>query len=279
VQLTWLPQYHDLGLVCGIIVPFAAGGKCNMFSPIEFIKNPLLWINLISRLNVTHSYAPNFAYRLAARKFIEAKAQSVVKGKEPISNLDLSSVLYLLNAAEPIQLDTKELFQNAFGSYGLPDDWFVAGYGLAESVVGVMELQEHKLSSFEPTEGQPSVAVGHTKFFPQGQIAKIVSPTTLQELGDREVGELWLSGPSITLGYFAKSDLTEQVFNAKLGDDNKLYLRTGDLAFFEEGYLYICGRQKDLIIVNGVNHYPQDIENTVQNASTAIRQGCIASIG
>ena len=135
VGLSWLPQYHDMGLIYAITAPFSGGWNCNMISPIEFIKNPLLWIDLMSRLRVNWSVAPNFAYRLAARKFIEAKGRSVNTKMDPIPNLDLSSVVYLQNAAEPIQLDTRDLFQEAFGSYGLCKNWFMAGYGLAESVV------------------------------------------------------------------------------------------------------------------------------------------------
>lgn len=139
------------------------------------------------------------------------------------------------------------------------------------------ELHEYKQSTFEPANGQPNVAVGHKSLFPEGQIAKIVSPTTLKELGNEEVGELWLSGPSITAGYFGKTGLTERSFHARVEGCDELFLRTGDLAFFENDYLYICGRQKDLIIVNGVNHYPQDIENAIQSATNAVRPGCIAA--
>ena len=138
-----------------------------MISPVDFIKNPLLWIDLMSRLRVNWSVAPNFAYRHAARKFIEAKNRSRY-GQDPIQNLDLSSIIYLQNAAEPIQLDTKELFEEAFGSYRLRKDWFVAGYGLAEYVVGATYVNEYKLSIFEPsTPGQPSVAVGTENCFPK----------------------------------------------------------------------------------------------------------------
>ena len=277
VGLSWLPQYHDMGLIYAMVAPFVAGWNCNMISPIDFIKNPLLWIDLMSRLRVNWSVAPNFAYRHAARKFIEAKNRSGY-GQDPLQNLDLSSIVYLQNAAEPIQLDTKELFEEAFGSYRLRKDWFVAGYGLAEYVVGATYVNEYKLSTFEPsTPGQPSVAVGYRTLFPKGQKATIVNPETMQELGDREVGELWLSGPSITAGYFGKPELTKEVFHARIDGYDEHFLRTGDLAFFEDGYLYICGRQKDLVIVNGVNHYPQDVEYAVQNASSAVRPGCVAA--
>ena len=184
----------------------------------------------------------------------------------------------MLQSQSNFKLDKKELFEEAFGSYRLRKDWFVAGYGLAEYVVGATYVNEYKLATFEPsTPGQPSVAVGHRTLFPKGQMAKIVNPKTIQELGDREVGELWLSGPSITAGYFGKPELTKEVFHARIDGYDEHFLRTGDLAFFEDDYLYICGRQKDLVIVNGVNHYPQDIEYAVQRASSAVRPGCVAA--
>ena len=274
IGLSWLPQYHDMGLIVAIIAPFAGGWNCNMISPVDFIKDPLLWIKLMSQLHPNWGIASDFSYRLAARKFIEAKSHN----NFPIPNLDLSSVAILISAAEPIQLDTKRKFEDAFGSYGLCDNWFSGGYGLAESVVHVTSLPEYKLSNFQPSIGQSTVAVGHKESFPRGLKVKIVNPNEDNiELREREVGELWLSGPSITTGYFGKPELTEATFHAKLEGHKDNFLCTGDLGFFEDDYLYICGGQKDLIIVNGVNHYPQDIENLVQNASDAVRPGCIAA--
>lgn len=171
------------------------------------------------------------------------------------------------------------MFEEAFAPYGLKDDWFSSAYGLAESVVYVTHLNERRLSKFQPTEGVECIAVGHMAGFPEGQTTKVVCPETCREMGEQQVGELWLSGPSVTAGYFGKADLSAEVFNASIADSdcNLGFLRTGDLAFFEDGYLYICGRQKDLVIVNGVNYYPQDIEHVVENASSAVRPGCIAA--
>ncbi len=275
---SWLPQYHDMGLINMIIAPFAIGWNVHMISPFEFIKNPLLWIDLMSRLRVSYSVAPNFAFRLAARKFSEAMAHS--GGKEPIPNLDLSSIVLLQNAAEPIGVDTKEVFENAFGRYGLPKNWFLSGYGLAETVVYATHLFDYKLSKMEHIHGLPIVASGHRRNFAEDQEILIICPTSLRKLPDGEVGEIWISGPSITAGYYGKPELTQQVFQAKIegSDDNdSRFLRTGDLGFFEDDYLYICGREKDLIIANGVNYYPQDIENVVQDASKGVRPGCVAA--
>ncbi len=277
VVMSWLPQYHDMGLISAVIAPLTAGWNCNMISPFDFIQNPLLWIDLMSKLRVNWSIAPNFAYRLAARKFLQAKRKG--NGSLPIADLDLSCVGYLLCGAEPIQNDTIDLFEEAFGMYGLSNNWFAAAYGLAESVVYVTHLNERRLSKFQPTPGVDYLAVGHRRRFPGGQIAKVVCPDTHKELGEREVGELWLSGPSVAAGYFRKPDLSSKVFNASVvGSDCKhTFLCTGDLAFYEDEYLYICGRQKDLVIVNGVNYYPQDIEHVVENATNAVRPGCVAA--
>jgi len=140
-------------------------------------------------------------------------------------------------------------------------------------------LREFKLSTLEPKGGQKNVAVGHRKSNPKEQIAKIIYSTSHKEqLSDGEVGEMWLSGPSVTAGYFNKPDLTEKRFHAKLHGSNTPFLHTRNMAFFEDDYLYICGCQKDLLIVNGVNDYPQDIEVRVQDhASPAVRPGCVAA--
>ena len=267
IGFSWLPQYHDMGLITAIIAPLVAGWRCHMISPISFIKNPLLWINLMSKLKTTWSVAPDFGYRLAARKMRESKH----------SNFDLSSIAFLLSAAEPIRPSTVTVFQDIFRKYGLRDNWFVSGYGLAENVVYVAHIHTFKLSEPRPENGATFVAVGHESNFPASQIAKIVSPTLNKELRDGTVGELWLSSPSTAHGYFGKPDLTNETFRAKLTGSDDTFLRTGDLAFFEEGYLYICGRLKDLVIVNGVNYYPQDIEFVVQGTSSAVRPGCVAA--
>ncbi len=279
--LSWVPQYHDMGLIGASIAPFAAGWSCNMISPITFIQNPVLFIELLSRLKVNFSLGPDFGYALAARKFNEQRRHQ--RGKEPIKDLDLSSVILLQNGAEPIRSETVTLFGDTFCQYNLNERWFSAIYGMAEMVVCISSLREYRLSRFEPTPGRPSIAVAHRRSLPDEQDIQIVCPSTYKILEDGEVGEIWLSGPSTTLGYFNQERLTSSVFQCRImsentkGDNNQLYLRSGDLGFFEDDYLFICGREKDVIIVNGANYYPQDIELTVQNASPTIRPGCIAA--
>ena len=192
---SWLPQYHDMGLIYAVIAPFAAGWKCHMISPLTFIQDPLIWIDLMSRLKVTWSVAPNFAFNLVVRKFNEQK--TTPRGKELIANLDLSSILYLQNASEPIQAETKVLFEEAFGEYGLGQNWFCTGYGLAETVVYATYVHEYKLLQRNAADGSnitttPLIASGHRKLFTNEQVVKIVCPDTHVELADEEIGEIWL---------------------------------------------------------------------------------------
>jgi len=263
-----------MGLISATIAPFTAGWTNHMISPVTFIKNPLLWMELMSKHKVTFSIAPDFAYGLVAKKLMDSKS----KGMGP--DLDLSSVVRIYSAAEPIRCDTINQFQDAFTKHGLPKDWFGACYGLAENVAAVSSLEKLSLSKYQPS-GQSIVAVGHeSDFKPFGETIKVVCPTHMHELGTGVVGELWVSCPSKASGYFGQPELSKEVFHATLSDngDEETYLRTGDLAFIENGYIYICGRHKDLVIVNGVNYYPQDIEYTIQNAFPhAVRPGCMAA--
>ena len=282
---SWLPQYHDLGLIFNVIAPFAAGARMHMMSPLSFIKNPLLWIELMSRHKVEWSTAPDFAYQLVARKFQEAKKKTPV-GQDPIPNLDLSSIVNLANTAEPTRLDTLMKFNEAFAPYKLRDNWYVGAYGLAECVVGVCWLNEYHLSTPRPEDkGVEYIAIGSRKEFYASLVVKIVDPVTQEELQDGQTGEIWISSPSVAGGYYGKQDLSEETFRARLKEDRDVayspksatYLRSGDLGFFQNDYLFICGRIKDLIISDGVNYYPQDIEWAVQEATPAVRPGCVAA--
>ena len=242
-----------------------------MISPLDFMCNPILWIELMSKLKVNWTVAPNFAYRLVARKFMALRKKNPSFG----TDLDLSSIVQVGCAAEPIQTDTKNIFEEAFTRFGLREQFFCPGYGLAEAVVVVTIQHEYKLS-----RSRKFVAVGKRENYPDGQVIKIVCPDTNEELPDGQVGEIWIFGPSVAKGYFGKPELSIETFQAKLfsqPESDMRYLRTGDLGFYEDDYLYVCGRQKDVIIVNGHNYYPQDIESEVQNASQGVRPGCVAA--
>lgn len=261
------------GLVATLVAPFAAGSRCNMMSPMTFIKNPVLWVELISKVQANYAIGPDFSFRLTAKKFTKLSSNN----QSTRNSLDLSCIGKMLTGAEPINADTKELFEKAFLPYGLRQDWFSPCYGMAECVVMTSYLPDIRLSNFQAsTYGKSLVAVGHRNNMPHGQEIKIVCPGNLSELEDGKIGEIWISGPSVTSGYYGRPELTKEIFNATLEGTDVCYLRTGDLGFFEEGYLYICGRKKDLIIVNGVNYYPQDIEHVVDSI-TGVRPGCVAA--
>ncbi|CAB9498832.1 Putative fatty-acid--CoA ligase FadD21 [Seminavis robusta] len=283
---SWLPQYHDLGLIYASIAPFAGGWRMHMMSPLTFIQRPLLWLELMSQHKVNLGVGPDFAFKLCVRKYQEAQARRP-DGADPIlPGLDLSCIHNLQCGTEPVRLDTASSFWDAFGKYGLRKDYFSAGYGLAENVVGVCFCNGFHLSNREE-DRQPFVAIGERDMLAEHLGIIIVDPTTCTQVEDGVTGEVWISGPSVAAGYHGKPELSRQVFQAKLQVDeeqgdaitaaDKTFLRTGDLGFFDNDLFYICGRIKDLIIINGTNYYPQDIEYCCQNASPGVRPGCVAS--
>ncbi|CAB9519444.1 Putative fatty-acid--CoA ligase FadD21 [Seminavis robusta] len=284
VGFSWLPQYHDFGLIFASIVPFTEGWRMHMMSPLTFIKKPLHWLDLMSKYKVTLGVAPDFAYHLVARKFKEEMSKA--GGKCPIANFDLSSIQYLQNGAEPIRLDTHKEFSSTFSQFGLRNRWFCSGYGLAEHVVTVSWLNEHRLSTQRPEDTKSFVAVGSNETFHPCVNITIVDPASQHELPADHTGEIWIAGPSVAAGYHGKPELSSEVFQAKLppqedsvtnqDDSTTTFLRTGDLGFMQDGYLYVCGRIKDLLIINGVNYYPQDIELAVQSCN-GVRPGCVAA--
>lgn len=219
-------------------------------------------MELMSKHRVKWSTGPNFAYKLVARKMEEQLAS----GKT--FNLDLSCIDHLSIGTEPIHTDTKAIFEGTFGQYGLRENWFIPVYGMAEYVVGGCWIRGLHLSdvSNDPSRPTQFVAVGSRDTFDESFFPKVVNPDTCLEEPDGRIGELWLAGPSKTRGYFGKPELSAEVFHAELlsnqqGDTPMQYLKTGDLAFFEKGRLFICGRIKDRycppFFVSGVNHYPQ----------------------
>ncbi|CAM9312666.1 unnamed protein product, partial [Chrysoparadoxa australica] len=268
VGFSWLPQYHDLGLIYCAVAPFCGGYTQHFMSPITFIKRPLLWLELMGREGCTWTAAPDFGYRLCVRKYMEAA--------EPKPRWDLSPIRQLHSAAEPIRTTTVSGFESCFRSMGLPEDWFVGCYGLAESVVGVAWVHGLYFSKSNPE----LICTGIPKNLAPSNIdLRVVDPETMEEKADGETGEIWLSSGSVTGGYYGKPEASEAAYGQRIkgSDSDKSYLRTGDLAYWEEGRLFICGRQKDLIICRGRNVYPQDIEFAVQDASPAVRPGCIAA--
>jgi acyl-CoA synthetase (AMP-forming)/AMP-acid ligase II/lauroyl/myristoyl acyltransferase/acyl carrier protein len=283
IGISWLPYFHDYGLLAGLIQPLYAGSHSYLMSPVAFIKRPLQWLQNISDYKVTHSGAPNFAYEQCIQKFTP----------ETFAGLDLSSWSVAHSGAEPIRQETLEKFAQTFKPYGFNPSALSPCYGLAEATLMVTTTKPANLPvfpKFEPEAlaqnrvvqtfamgAQPLVGCGGVSMNMQVVIA---NPQTLTRCANDEVGEIWVNGGSVTLGYWNRPEDTERVFHAYLADTKEgPFLRTGDLGFFKNGELFVTGRLKDLIIIRGQNYYPQDIEWAVQKSHPMLRTDCGAVFG
>lgn len=282
VGVSWLPQYHDMGLI-GYYLNFALkGGTTYGFSPIDFIRRPELWLESISRYRATASSAPNFAYEYCLRP-----------GKLPpetFEGLDLSSLRFLATAAEPVRPQVFRDFTAKFAPYGLDPESHFSGYGLAEFTLAVSNYGRNILrvdrAALRRGTAEPVPSGSRNKAFaelvscgrPVGSAEiRIMDPGEQRVLADGEVGEIWLSGHSRCAGYWGRRELSEEALENVLPDmPDKRWLRTGDLGFLHKGELYLCGRIKDMIIIRGQNYYPQDVEQLVE-ATAGIRKGCVAA--
>jgi len=274
----WLPLYHDMGLIGNVIQPLYAGARCVLMSPAALLQNPYRWLQAISRYRATTSGGPNFAYDLCVRKI----------SSELRKTLDLSSWEVAFNGAEPVRADTLERFADAFGPSGFRKEAFRPCYGLAEATLLVSAskrsrtlikafrteaLARNRAVEASADDGNARRLVSCGNGPPNQQIA-IVHPEHLTECSQGEIGEIWVSGPSISQGYWNCQSETEQTFqDAVLSSVAGPFLRTGDLGFFYDGELIVTGRIKDLIIIRGLKYYPQDIEITVEKCHPALRQG------
>ncbi|CAN0071852.1 unnamed protein product, partial [Ectocarpus sp. 12 AP-2014] len=282
---SWLPTFHDMGLIQGTLVPFVGGWTAAYCSPISFLRRPLVWLELMSKEKSQMTAAPDFAYRLCVRKWKEMTLEA-----QAALNLDLRHVMFMQNAAEPVRSSTGRDFAEAFAAVGLPAHFLNAAYGLAEHTVGC--------SSFSPNPEGRNLALipdeqleasGNMEFSRKLGHVKIVDPETSREMPDGETGEMWVSSASVAAGYWGKPELTNETFHARIECDKQdgtspplwadfEWLRTGDLCRIDpDGLLYVKGRIKDLIIVAGRNIYPQDIEFSAQEASPLVRPGCVAA--
>ena len=281
----WLPTYHDMGLIGGVMQPLYAGFPCTLMSPIAFLKRPLRWLQAISRIQgrAVVSGGPNFAYDLCIRK-VSAEQKSA---------LDLTNWEVAFSGAEPVRPQTIDRFFEAFRSCGFRREAFYPCYGLAEATLIVSgsrrktppvffrarksALARHRVYEAKPDQTDSVVLVGCGRSLLDQKIA-IVEPRTMQECPPGQVGEIWVSGPSVAKGYFERPEETRQTFHACLKDSGEgPFLRTGDLGFLREGELFITGRAKDVIIIRGRNHHPQDIEQTVEESHPSLRKGCSAA--
>jgi acyl-CoA synthetase (AMP-forming)/AMP-acid ligase II len=281
--VTWLPTFHDMGLIYGVIQPLYKGFLCYMISPASFMERPLRWLQAISDKKATHSAAPNFAYDLCVRKIPPEKRAS----------LDLSSWRMALNGAEPVRAEVLERFAEAFQASGFKATALCPGYGLAEATLKVTAvsydsppyfyrvnanaLERNKIIAATETDTNVQTLVGCGWTTIDTQIV-IVDPETLKPCLPEIIGEIWVSGATIAQGYWGKPQETEETFQAYLADTGAgPFLRTGDLGFIKNGELFVTGRLKEIILIRGRNNYPQDIELTVQNSHPALRPSCGAA--
>mmetsp|Transcript_27901 Transcript_27901/g.41180 ORF Transcript_27901/g.41180 Transcript_27901/m.41180 type:complete len:725 (+) Transcript_27901:22-2196(+) len=282
VVVSWLPQYHDMGLIGSYLGVLYCGGSGYYLSPLSFLQRPTIWIEAISKYKATHLQAPNFAFSLTARKFNGSKQ----------SEIDLSNVRHVINAAEPVTEEAINAFSEKFSNYGFKTDTMFPTYGLAEHTVFVCSGGKQRLSvDKEQLETHGKVVLiendqqdGVSRLigcgYPNNQnvTVRIVNNETLGELPEMQVGEVWVDSDSKAAGYYLKPEASKKDFKAKINaQDNDEYLRTGDLGFMYQKELFICGRLKDLIIVGGRNYYPQDLESTAGTVDSNLRPGCSAA--
>jgi acyl-CoA synthetase (AMP-forming)/AMP-acid ligase II/3-oxoacyl-(acyl-carrier-protein) synthase len=275
VLVTWLPPYHDMGLIGGIFWPLYTGVATTLIAPDAFIRSPARWLQAISEQRATATMAPNFAFDLCVRRIPEARR----------AELDLSSLRVVCNGAEPIRAATLDAFARAFAPSGFDSRAFYPCYGLAEATLFVTGRGPDRPTSIAAFESRalerhrairadigpwstPLVSCGR----PSGTTRlRIVDPTTRSALPEGHVGEIWIAGESVGLGYWNRPSETQASFQAQLSDSSEgPFLRSGDLGFVLDGELFVTGRLKELIIVRGQNHYPQDIEHTLQTVHPAL---------
>ncbi|WP_330209752.1 non-ribosomal peptide synthetase [Pseudomonas sp. AM4(2022)] len=274
VIVSWLPLYHDMGLIGGLLQPIFSGVPCVLMSPAYFLGRPLRWLEAISEYGGTISGGPDFAYRLCCERVSESA----------LERLDLSRWRVAYSGSEPIRLDTLERFAEKFAGCGFTPNNFFASYGLAEATLFVaggtrgrgipaMRLDEQALAAnrAEPGQGPAIMSCGTSQ---PDHAVLIADPHTLTELPDQCVGELWATGPSIAHGYWRNPQASAKTFVQHAG---RTWLRTGDLGFIRDGEVYITGRLKDLLIVRGHNLYPQDIEQTIEREVEVVRKGRVAA--
>ncbi|MEH1169328.1 beta-ketoacyl synthase N-terminal-like domain-containing protein [Micromonospora sp. CPCC 205539] len=259
-MVSWLPAYHDMGLVGGLLYPLFVGGTATLLPPAAFIERPVRWLSALSRFGGTMSLAPNFGYQMCARRV----------SAEDIAGLDLSSWRLAGNGAEPVRAGTLRRFVDTFAPAGFDPRALTPCYGLAEATLFVTSTQPGDWLATDTTScGRPA----------PGTQVLVVDPDKAVPVPEGELGEIWIRGPGNAVGYWERSRETTETFRARLADGDGPYLRTGDLGVLDTAGLHIRGRRKDVIIIDGVNHYPQDIEQTVEESHPAVRPGCVAAVG
>ncbi len=273
----WVPQYHDLGLISGILSVLRGNGQLWFMSPLSFLKQPAVWFDTIHRVRGTHTAAPNFGYELITRKTTP----------EIRSKWNLSCLKILMSAAEPIIPKTMDQFFSAFQATGLSEQSFCPAYGLAEHTVGVTiggrrrlkinrkSLVDKQWARLDPSSGDLEVMSCGVPG--PGVQVRIVCPNSKLPLKETQVGEIWVQSESVADGYEGLETITQTTFKETIPGESGTWLRTGDLGFFYENELFVTGRQKDLIILQGRNYHPEDLEEAIRNVHPSIRPGGVAA--
>jgi len=284
--VSWLPSYHDMGLVGTILVPLFKGASANLMAPGDFLRDPLGWLKAISQYKAEIAGGPNFAYDLCAKRLSQGQ-----DGIDPMS-CDLSSWRVAFVGAEPVRYQALQRFAAAAAPYGFHPDSFLPCYGLAEGTLfvdGIGGAPNRLACRFDTAAMQsgnatPAAGAGIDLVAcgigrqSDGTHVLVVDPDSLMSLPEGRIGELWIDGPGVAKGYWGANE-ANAAFGHRNGKDGASYFRTGDLGFMRDGRLYISGRLSDLIIVRGVNHFPQDLEETAGGAHSALPAGRAAAFG
>ncbi|GAA2872774.1 fatty acyl-AMP ligase [Streptosporangium fragile] len=283
----WLPLFHDMGLIATIAAPMVGGNHAVFMDPVAFVMHPVRWLRMLTEYEDVFTGGPNFAYEYTASRVTD----------EEKAALDLSGVSVMLNGAEPLRGSTIHRFSEAFAACGLRPEAHTPGYGLAEATVFVTAMDRDlpaRVTAFDRdllTAGRAVPVTGPWPGSPEGggRVSELVScgvPTGQRVVvadasgtvkPDGEVGEIWVQGPNVARAYWRDEERSAEVFGNVLRGEDGTWLRTGDLGVIHGGELYVTGRIKDLIIVDGRNHYPQDVELTVQEADPAVRRDHVAA--
>lgn len=278
VAVSWLPMYHDMGLIGLVLQALQSGRRTVLMSPLSFVKRPFHWLKAISKYRAYATSGPSFAYELCVQKISE----------EEMKQLDLSCWTLACNGAEPIRVDTMQRFSEKFAACGFRSEAFYPCYGLAEATLIVSggekaeepivkhfdakELDKNRVVEVAEDDQNSRAIVGCGKSVDE-QLISIVDPESHEVCAEGEVGEIWVKGPGVAQGYWDKKQESNETFNAYVSDTaDGPFLRTGDLGFLQGEELFVTGRIKDLIIIRGRNHYPQDIERTVENCHKSLRR-------
>jgi thioester reductase-like protein len=284
VGVSWLPHFHDMGLIGFYLFAPVTGGASYCFSPVDFLRRPALWFEAMTTHRATITSAPNFAYDFCLREDRIAECA--------LADFDLSTMCKMLNGAEPVRATTITGFGDRFARCGLRKGALVAGYGLAEHTLGA-SLGGTRLLTVDPdrldqnsvtqpnSQGRTSRIVDliSTGAVPEGVSLRIVDPATQAVCVDGEAGEIWLDGPSKAKGYWGKPKLSAALFEARLEGEpaDVSYLRTGDIGFLQGGELFVCGRLKDMLVIRGQNIFPSDIEAALAGAQLSIDAGDVVA--